>query len=144
MFDELAKYKLTNHFFLEATDSLSEKCNAPSTKSGIYIVYALKHGKIDLIYIGRSGRKNSDGSIFIRKAGLGGIKDRIVNGHQFGKVPRRISWINQMREENIEALDVYWYVTHDINNNDCPSEVEKELLQTYASIYGQLPRWNKI
>ncbi len=49
-----------------------------------------------------------------------------------------------MKAENIEALDVYWYVTHDMNNNDCPSEVEKELLQIYAGFYVQLPRWKKI
>lgn len=65
--------------------------NAPTDKSGVYIEYTLKGGKIELNYIGRSGKIEKDGSMFIRKAGLGGIKDRIVNGHQFGKTPRRIS-----------------------------------------------------
>lgn len=50
--------------------------------------------------------------MFIRKAGLGGVKDRIVNEHSFGKIPRRKSWPNQMIKENIEALDIYWHVTH--------------------------------
>ncbi len=95
MFDELAKYKHKSHFFFKATDNLIEVCNAPSDKSGVYIVYALVKGRIELVYIGRSGKKESDGTIFIRKANLGGIKDSIVNGHQFGKTPRRISWTNQ-------------------------------------------------
>jgi len=107
MFDELNKYKNTNHFFLRVDDKLPKVCNAPNDKSGVYLVYALARGKIDLIYIGRSGKRASDGIISIRKAGLGGLKDRIVNGHQFGKVPRRISWLNQMKIERIEALDVY-------------------------------------
>ena len=81
-------------------------------------------------------------SMFIRKAGLGGIKDRIVNGHQFGKIPRRKSWPNQMRFENIEALDVYWYVTHNDKFKDCPRELENELLQNHVGLYGRLPRWN--
>ena len=95
MFDELNKYKQNDHFFLNPKDDLKQVCNAPTNKSGIYIVYALKNGKIELIYIGCSGKIDKDGSMFIRKAGLGGLKDRLVNGHQFGKIPRRISWPNQ-------------------------------------------------
>ena len=142
MFDELTKYEQHNHFFLKPKDSLKEVCNAPTNRSGIYIVYALKSGKIELIYIGRSGKHNSDGSMFIRKAGLGGIKDRIVNGHQFGKIPRRISWINQIVKEKIEALDIYWYATHNHNYSDCPRVLENKLLQKHLDIYGRLPRWN--
>ena len=143
MFDELQKYKQTNHFFFQATDKLREICNAPTDKSGVYLVYALKNGKIELIYIGCSGKLEKDGTIFIRKAGLGGMKDRIVNGHQFGKVPRRISWIKQMIEEKIEALDVYWYVTHDSNFSDNPREIENKLLRKHSVVYGRLPKWNK-
>jgi hypothetical protein len=142
MFDELNKYKINNHFFFKQNDKLSDVCNAPTDKSGVYIVYALSKGRIDLVYIGRSGEKKPDGNIFVRKASLGGIKDRIVNGHQFGKIPRKISWINQMKIENIEALDVYWYATHDIKCNDCPKEVENSLLQKYYDLYQELPRWN--
>jgi hypothetical protein len=42
----------------------------------------------ELIYIGISGRVKKDGSLFIRK---GGMKDRMINGHQFGEEPRKIS-----------------------------------------------------
>jgi len=142
MFDELNKYIENDHFFFKPNDSLKEVCNAPTNKSGLYIVYALKNGKIELIYIGRSGKIEKDGSMFIRKAGLGGIKDRIVNGHQFGKTPRRQSWINQMNFENIEALDVYWYVTHNNDYQDCPRKLENTLLQKHFDFYGRLPKWN--
>ncbi|MEO6849785.1 MAG: hypothetical protein ABI203_02970 [Mucilaginibacter sp.] len=142
MFDELKKYKENAHFFFNPTDSLKEICNAPSNKSGIYLVYSLERGQVELIYIGRSGKLDKDGSMFIRKAGLGGLKDRIVNGHQFGKVPRRRSWPIQMFKEDIEALDVYWYVTHSGSFNDCPDIIENKLLVKYSNIYGCLPRWN--
>jgi len=143
MFDELEKYEQKDHFFFKASDSLRQVCNAPTNQSGIYIVYALKKGKVELIYIGCSGKIEKDGSMFIRKAGLGGIKDRLVNGHQFGKIPRRISWINQMKLEDIEALDVYWYSTHNDKYMDCPRNLENTLLKKYYDIYGQLPKWNK-
>lgn len=143
MFDELNKYKQTDHFFLNPEDSLRQVCNAPTDKSGIYIVYALKNGKIELIYIGCSGKIDKSGSIFIRKAGLGGIKDRLVNGHQFGKTPRRISWPNRMKKENIATLDIYWYATHNEKFIDCPRILENTLLKKHLEIFGCLPKWNK-
>lgn len=143
MFDDLKKYEQQGHFFFKYQDQLKDVCNAPTDKSGIYIVYALNNVKIELIYIGRSGKLGSDSAIFIRKAGLGGIKDRIVNGHQFGKIPRRISWINQMRKEGIEVIDIYWCATHNEEYSDCPRVLENKLLQNYINIYGRLPKWNK-
>ncbi len=59
-------------------------------------MYAQKKGRPELIYIGRSGKKEKDETIFVRKAGLGGMKDRLVSGQQFGKISRRISWANQL------------------------------------------------
>ena len=141
MFDELNKYKKTDHFFFKPVDNLGQVCNAPTDKSGVYIIYALKGGQVELIYIGRSGEVKQDGTLFIRKAGLGGLKDRLVNGKQFGE-PRRNSWRTQMTKEKIEALDIYWYVTHNDTFVDCPRVLENKILQRHLDIYGRLPRWN--
>jgi hypothetical protein len=141
MFDELEKYEHRDHFFFKPTDNLGQVCNAPTNKSGVYAIYALKGGRIELIYIGRSGEIQKDGTLFIRKAGLGGIKDRLVNGKQFGAA-RRNSWKNRMTREKIEALDVYWYVTHNDKYVDCPRQLENKLLQKHLDIYGRLPKWN--
>ena len=141
MFDELYKYKQNDHFFFKPTDNLGKVCNAPTDKSGVYVIYALKGGRIELIYIGRSGEVKSDGLLFIRKAGLGGLKDRLVNGKQFGE-PRRNSWKQKMVDEKIEALDIYWYVTHNEKFIDCPRILENKLLQKHLDIYGRLPKWN--
>lgn len=142
MLDDLKKYKMHGHFFFKPDESLAMACNAPNDKSGVYIVYSLKNGKIELIYIGRSGRLEKNGKMFVRKAGIGGMKDRIVNGHQFGKVPRRISWPKQMIKEKIEGLDVYWYVTHNVDYCDDPRAVEKLLLENHLRVFGRLPKWN--
>ena len=143
MFDELKNYKNTNHFFFKSTDNLQQVCNAPTDKSGVYMVYTQNGVQIELLYIGRSGKLNKSGEMFIRKAGLGGIKDRLINGHQFGKTARKKSWPIQMKKENIHSLHVYWYATHDIECLDCPRILEKQLLNKYFLIYGKLPRWNK-
>ena len=141
MFDELNKYKHNDHFFFKPTDNLGQVCNAPTDKSGVYIIYVLKGGRIELVYVGRSGEIKKNGTLFIRKAGLGGLKDRLVNGKQFGE-PRRNSWKNKMQTEKIEALDIYWYVTHSDNYVDCPRILENKILQIHMNIYGNLPRWN--
>lgn len=140
MFDELTKYKNNDHFFFTPDKELNDVCNAPKKSSGIYIVYELKNGRIELVYIGSSGKVLNNGQIKHRN---GGIFDRIVNGHQFGKIPRKKSWKQKLIEENIEALDIYWYET--VNNEvfDIPVFVESLILQKHLDTYGQLPRWNK-
>ncbi|MEI6408752.1 MAG: hypothetical protein WCR52_05180 [Bacteroidota bacterium] len=144
MFDELNRYQQNGHFHFRQHESLRLFCNAPTDKSGVYLVYALAKGKMELIYIGRSGKLKKDGSIFVRKSGIGGIKDRIVNGFQFGKIPRRISWPTQMNIDNIDTLNVHWYITHGDDYNDCPRVLENALLNRFVEIYGVLPRWNRV
>lgn len=148
MFDELKKYKNKGHFFLGQTDILSQVCNAPDNSkgmhiSGVYLVYALSKGSIDLIYIGSSGKKGDDGNIKNRKTGCGGLKDCIINGKDFNGIPRRKSWLALMKSEGIDALDIYWYVTYDGINKDFPEDVERVLLQRYINLYGELPKWNR-
>ena len=133
MFDELNKYEQKDHFFFSPKEDLKSVCNAPTDKSGVYIIYALKNGKVELIYIGRSGEIKSDGQLSVRKSGLGGLKDRLVNGVQFGE-PRRDSWKTKMIQEKIEALDVYWYATHNEKYTDCPRVLENIMLQKHLEI----------
>ncbi len=141
MFDELTKYKHNDQFFFDGIKKLSEVCNAPTDKSGVYIIYKLAKGKIELIYIGSSGKENKDGTIKTRKAGLGGLKDRLANGKQFGD-RRRITFPIVMKLPLIEALDIYWYLTFDNLHKDIPKTVEIMLLEKFHSIYGRLLECN--
>jgi hypothetical protein len=139
MFDELKKYKNKDHFFFTSEEELNDVCNASKNSSGIYLVYELKNGKIELVYIGSSGKVQNDGQIKHRE---GGMYDRIVNGHQFGKIPRKESWKQKLIDENIDALDVYWYETVNKEVFDIPVFVESQILQKYLEVYGHLPKWN--
>ncbi|SHM73943.1 hypothetical protein [Chitinophaga sp. CF418] len=143
MFDILDKYKAQDHFFLTPEQDLQTVCNAPADRSGVYVIYALKKGRVELIYIGHSGKIEKDGSLSIRKEGLGGLKDEIINGQQFGKTPAHIAWKKQMARENIEALNIYWYVTHDTGYTDCPDVLKRNLLRQHQDIFGVFPKWNK-
>ena len=139
MFDELDKYKSNGHFFFSKNEELKLVCNGPANGIGVYLVYALQGGKIELVYIGSSGKISQSGQ---KKVRIGGIADRIVNGKQFGE-PRRKSWKEKIISENIEALDIYWDETFDKNIKDIPSTIEGILIQQFYDIYGVLPKWNK-
>lgn len=140
MFDILSKYKTQQHFFLTPQQELTAVCNAPADKGGVFVIYALKKGRVELIYIGHVGKVEKDGTFSLKK---GGLKDEIINGQQFGKTPAHIAWKKQMIRENIEALNIYWYATHDTGYTDCPEVLKKTLLRQHQDIFGAAPKWNK-
>lgn len=135
-------YVKNGYFVFEGHDDLADVCDAPTDKAGIYLVFALKDNTRNLIYIGRSGRLKKDGTMFIRKSGLGGLKDRIVNGKQFGE-RRSVSWPRRMQKDRINKLIIHWYVTHNEETFYCPKKLEKKLLVKHRNLKGERPKWNK-
>ena len=121
MFDELRKYKQTGHFFFKPTESLREKCNAPSDKCGVYIIFALKGGRIELVKIGST---NPDENMF----------DQIIKEQLLLKL--------KLLQEKIEVLDIYRYVTQTNKIVDDPHKVMDKVVKTHAMINGKVPRWN--
>ena len=139
MFEELDKYENCGHFFYEKNDNLREICNAPKSGIGIYLIYALKNGKIELVYIGCTGKIIQNGMLKTRKEG---VYDTLVNGKQFGELRSR-AWDKKIISEDIEALDIYWYETFDQSNMDIPAVIEGKIIQQFFEIHGKLPNWNK-
>lgn len=136
MFDELEKYDNKGHFFFEKGKSLTEVSKEVPNEAGVYVIYKLAGGKIELVYIGKSGTMNQNGTFKEQK-----LRKRL-NNKQDG-VKRQEYFENKIEAENIDALDIYWYVTFDKNNQDLPAYVEGVLLQHYFEVYGELPAWNK-
>jgi len=139
MFDELTKYKNNDHFFFTVQQALENVCNAPKDKSGIFVVWQLKNGRIELVYIGSSGKIQNNGKMNSKD----GLYGSIVNEKQFGEIPRKKSWKQKLIDDEIEALDVYWYDTFNSNNKDIPGFVEATIIQVFFEMHGRLPRWNK-
>ena len=141
MFDLLNKYKTNDHFFFSPTQSLEEVCNAPDDKDGVYLVYELKNGRVTLVYIGSSGDKIPGYAI---KEGLLGLKTAIISGTESEwKNRRQQAWPIKMLAENIEALDIYWWVTYKKNRGDHPADVKRSLYRVHKAMFGALPPWNK-
>jgi hypothetical protein len=142
MFDELSKYK-QGSFFFQSTDSLVEVCNVPKNKYGLYLVYALCKGRVELVYINKSGPPEKKGAVKDPRDIADDLRENLLNGYQFGEIERKNSWPVQLMIEDIEALHVHWYVTSDEKNNDLPATIKSKILQIYRGIYGHLPRWNE-
>lgn len=143
--DLLEKYKMHRTFTFTPNENLKDKCNAPTNKGGVYLIYKVIDGSEILIYIGSSGQKK-DGQLKVRQSGLGGMKDRLVNGHhaKFGKIGRRKTFPDQMTKEKIPKLKIYWWVTYDDRGNtDFPTDVEKLMTDNYKNEFGRLPDWHK-
>jgi hypothetical protein len=89
--------------------------------------------------VGSTGTIQNDGTLKIKN---GGLFDKIVNGHQFAKTGRKYTWPAQMKLENIEGLEVYWYETFNEKNKVIPTFLEGQILQNFLDENGRLPRWN--
>lgn len=138
MFEILEKYTHKGHFNFSLTDRLISVCNAPNDRSGIYLVWdSTDKDNLELLYVGRSGKKK-DGIIVHRKAGLGGMKDRLVNGHQFGTLPRKKIWPLVMEQSGIKTLSISWYDTEE----DDPVMVERKILEEIIRLTSSMPKWN--
>ncbi|WP_044399467.1 hypothetical protein [Lacinutrix sp. Hel_I_90] len=126
MFQEPKKYTDKDHFFFEAEKELEKVCNAPKDKDGVFKVLELRNGNINLVYIGYS---NS-----------GGLFNEIVNGIHYDKNSRKTGWTYQMLKDRTDALDIYWYVT---NDKDDQKKEQVEMLKDFVEQTGKLPKWHK-
>ncbi|MCB0537245.1 MAG: hypothetical protein KDE33_06915 [Bacteroidetes bacterium] len=137
MFSEINKYKNSGHFFFKKGDKLSVVSKDVPNLPGIYYILKLAKGKIELVYIGKSGTMHKDGNF-----GDQMLKKRI-NNKQEKQIKRQDYFDRKMQEEKIDALDIYWFVTFDDKYQDLPGYVEGLLLQRYFEVHGTLPPWNK-
>lgn len=136
MFAETKKYKHNGHFFFKGGNRLSEVSKGVPDKPGVYYILKLANGKVELVYIGKSGTMQQHGE----------FRDQLlrarINNKQEG-MKRQEFFDIKMKEEGIEALDVYWFVTFDEKHTDLPGYVEGLLMQRYFEVHGKLPPWNR-
>ncbi|OFX18468.1 MAG: hypothetical protein A2041_13465 [Bacteroidetes bacterium GWA2_31_9b] len=136
MFSELEKYKNKGHFFFEKGDNLKEASKNVPNLPGVYYILKLAQGKVEIVYIGKSGTILQNGSFKEQ-----GLQSRL-NNKQDG-MKRQLFFEGKFNEEKIDALDLYWFVTFDKSERDLPSYVESIIMQRYFEVHGRLPEWNK-
>src|SRR5882762_10182466 len=122
MFDELKKYKHNGHFFFKSGDRLSVVSKEVPTLQGVYYILRLANDNVDLVYISKSGTIQQNGEF--KNQGLRGD----LNNKQEGMIRQEYFEMKCM-EENIDALDIYWFVTIENGVQDLPGYVESVLMQ---------------
>ncbi len=133
MFDELNKYKNNGHFFYDGKALMKEVCNAPEEGIGVYIIYRLAHGNIDLVFIGSYGKVIQNPTLEVTEKGL--IKE-ITKGSKLN------DWKIKILSEDIDALDIYWFETFDKEPYDIPSTIKGVIMQKYFDVHRNIPPWN--
>jgi len=136
MFEETKKYKNHGHFFFNKGDSLKQVSKGVPDLPGVYYIVRLSGGRIEIVYINKSGTIQQNG-IFKDQ----GLKSRL-NGKQDG-IEKQDFFETLFLKENIDALDIYWFVTLDAKSRDLPGYVEGLLIQRFFQVHGRLPLWNK-
>lgn len=126
MFQEPKNYLEDDHFFFESDEDLEKTCNAPKDKDGVFKVIELRHGRVNLVFIGYST--------------TGGLFNEIVNGLHFDKNLRKLGWKLQVQKDQTDALDIYWYATRP---SDIPKKVCAAMLKDFSDDNGEMPKWNK-
>src|SRR5450759_2005110 len=122
MFDETKKYKKNGHFFFNKGENLKEVSKSVPDLPGVYYIVRLSKGRIELVYISKSGTLQQDGQF--KGQGLKGL----LNSKQEG-IERQDFFESRILKENIDALDIYWFVTFDTKSEDLPGFVEGLLIQ---------------
>jgi hypothetical protein len=136
MFEFVTKYKNQGHFFFKMNDDLLEVTKDVPDEPGVYYIFSLSRGNIDLVYVSRSGILKQNGT----------FKPPLLRAHINSKtegMSAQDNFFRKMVEEDIEALDIYWFVTMDKDHYDLPGYVEGMIMQRYFEMYGTLPPWNK-
>jgi hypothetical protein len=136
IFDDLLKYKKNGHFFFTGSDNLRNKSRDVLNMPGVYYILKLAKGKVELVYIGKSGSILQNGQ----------FKDQLLNQRLNNKqdgIRREHYFLQKIESENIDALNIYWFVTMDEEHQDLPGYVEGIMMQRYYDLYGTLPKWNK-
>ncbi len=129
MFDELLKYKINGHFFFKKGNIVDQVGKNVPELPGVYYIIRLARGRVELVYIDKSGIISPGGS----KASL--LKQTLIGQQEFLD--------SKMSTGEIDGLDIYWFVTMDTNHIDLPAYVEGLILQTVYDCEGRLPEWNK-
>ena len=135
MFDETRKYKNNGHFFFKKGDNLKQVSKSVPDLPGVYYIVRLSKGRIELVYVDKSGAIQQNGQFKDQ-----GLQSRL-NSKQEG-IERQDFFEYRILKEDIDGLDIYWFVTFDIKSKDLPGFVEGLLIQRFFEIHGRLPLWN--
>ena len=103
---------------------------------GVFYILKLAKGRVDLVSLGKSNTLLDS-----KKKKVNSLKQGILyfpNGEE-----REPFLLEKMKKEQVDAIDIYWYVTLDKKNDHLPEYALGMLMQRYYENYGKLPIWDE-
>lgn len=137
--DFMLEFSNSGEFEFSFDDSLKQDISEGHVPNepGVYIILAiLKSGQKEIIYIGKSGTMNNDGTF--KPQGLAGRLTKKQEGIYRQEFFRQI-----IQDSSYKKLKFYWGVTIDKKRKVIPQKAEGELVQLYFDNHGKLPKYNK-
>ena len=139
MINELKKkYPKNGQFNVSIGQNIKEAANENNVPNdyGIYLIYEGFDCNAELIYIGRSGTIQSDGTM-----GNQGIRKRL--GMKQDGMYRNEFFKEEMKKRQ-KGISVAWFVTFDkAGQKTLPVFAESEAMQEFYDLEGRLPELNK-
>ena len=135
-FEETNLYKTNDHFFYEVGQDLSSLTEKVPDLGGVFYILKLAKGRVDLVSLGKSNTLLDS-----KKKKVNSLKQGILyfpNGEE-----REPFLLEKMKKEQVDAIDIYWYVTLDKKNDHLPEYVLGLLMQRYYENFGKLPIWDE-
>ena len=132
------KYPKNGQFNVSIGQKIKEaaKENDVPNDYGIYLIYEGFDCNEELIYIGRSGTIQSDGTM-----GSQGIRKRL--GMKQDGMYRNDFFKEEMKKRQ-KGISVAWFVTFNIaGQKTLPALAESEAMQEFYELEGRLPELNK-
>lgn len=137
MVDDLReRFPQNGSFTLIRGEKLSTASRGTPDEAGVYLIYSLKAGERELIYIGKAGTLRQDGTMKDQR-----LRGRINAAH--GNISRARFFAEQITHLGLEALEFHWFVTYGDAVKIPPAKAEADLIQTYFDEYKRLPLWNE-
>lgn len=133
-----AQYQDKGTFILDSGKLITEavRINEVPNAFGVYVISEGQQRDGEIIYIGKSGTINQDGTW--KKQGL---RKRLTKKQD--KKNRNEFFQIIMDERNLNGLSFEWFVTLKAPTGDLTGHVEAKLIQAYFNDYGCLPPYNK-
>ena len=126
-------------FYLNKNEHISHALNSYNVpnKYGVYLIYSVKDNIEKIIYIGKSGTLQNDGTF--KTQGIAGRLKAVGKNN----IPRNIYFQDIIKEYDFDKLKFLWIVTVEENVIEIPALVEAKLLQSYFDDNNVLPLLNK-
>jgi hypothetical protein len=104
-------------------------------EAGVYVLRALKGQDATVVYVGRAGTLQNDGTFMEQK-----MWGRLQAKQE--KVSRQAFFRRKLAVQGYRKLRIDWFQTWGEGTHRVPALGEAELIQAYLDDHGRLPPWN--